>query len=173
MQVRILCATALGNHVAVQPCYYCNKSQFMIMTQEEIIGTYASGTGCATFMHIQSGHLGSTLCSSENSRVTYVIMWGDVNLRQATKQQMTFPNTSKMTLVCECKCEQWLIQLQRAVAATDGERLSRRDFTDTCSGTCLRCLSQIVWKKNTIFYKGNESPVLNVFYTMWGYIYDS
>lgn len=57
MQVRILCATALGNHVALQPSYYCNKSQFMIMTQEEIVDTYASGTRCATFMHIQRGHL--------------------------------------------------------------------------------------------------------------------
>lgn len=57
MQVRILCATALGNHVVLQPCYYCNKSQFMIMTQEEIIDTYASGTRCALFMHIQRGHL--------------------------------------------------------------------------------------------------------------------
>lgn len=56
MQVRILCATALGNHVALPPRYYSNKSQFMIMTQEEIIDTYASGTRCATFMHIQHGH---------------------------------------------------------------------------------------------------------------------
>lgn len=58
MQVRILCATALGNHVVRQPCYYCNKSQFMIMTEEEIIDTYASGTRCGVkLMHIQHGHL--------------------------------------------------------------------------------------------------------------------
>lgn len=56
MQVRILCATALGNHVVLQLCYYSNKSQFMIMTQEEITDTYASGTRCARFMHIQRGH---------------------------------------------------------------------------------------------------------------------
>lgn len=53
MQVRILCATALGNRVVLPPCYYSNKSQFMIMTQEEIIDTYASGARCETFMHIQ------------------------------------------------------------------------------------------------------------------------
>jgi len=53
MQVRILCATALGNRVVLQPRHYCNKSQFMIMTQEEIIDTQASGTHCKMFMHIQ------------------------------------------------------------------------------------------------------------------------
>lgn len=52
MQVRLLYATALGNHVVLHQCYYCSKSQFMIMVQEEVIDTYASGTQCVTFMHI-------------------------------------------------------------------------------------------------------------------------
>lgn len=58
MRVRILCATALGNHVVLQLCYYCNKSRFMIMTQEEITDTHASRTRGVTFMHIQLGHWG-------------------------------------------------------------------------------------------------------------------
>lgn len=75
MQVRILCATALGNHVALPPRYYSNKSQFMIMTQEESL----------TPMHPEHGvqrscifsmvtAVCSRLCSSQNSTVTYVIM---------------------------------------------------------------------------------------------------
>ncbi len=141
MQVRILCATALGNHVVLQPCYYCNKSQFMIMTQEEIIDTYASGTRCATFMHIQHGHLSlfhTLLIRDFQSDICDYVRRCKSEADDET--QMTFPNKSKMTLVCECKCEQGLIQFQRVVVATDGEYLRLQDFTDTCSGTCLRCL---------------------------------
>lgn len=37
MQVRLLRAATLGNQVVRLVQYYCNKSQFMIMTQEEVI----------------------------------------------------------------------------------------------------------------------------------------
>lgn len=61
------------------------------------------------------------LCSSEDSGATCVIVRGDVNLRQTTKHRWPFRAESEMTLVAECKCEQWLIQFERV--ATDGEYL--------------------------------------------------
>lgn len=102
MRVRILCGTALGNHVVLQPCYYCNKSQFMIMTQEEIIDTYASGTRCLTFMHIQCGHLSfflhAFLVREFQSDVCDHVRMCKSEAHEKT--QMTFPNKSEMTFVC-------------------------------------------------------------------------
>ena len=39
---------------------------------------------------------------------------------------MTFPNKSETTLVRDCKCEQWLIQFQRAVVRTQKKKKACR-----------------------------------------------
>lgn len=153
MEVRKLCATALGNRVALQPWYYCSK-QFMVMTQEEIIDTYASGTHIGTFMHIQRRYfsLSHTYCSA-----AYVTVWGDANPRRTgTETLMTFPNKSKMALVHDCKCEWWLIWFQRVGAVTDESVLWVPVLPD-CVQTCIQAsisftrLFQIVKITRSVF----------------------
>lgn len=80
MQVRILCASALGNHVVLQPCYYCNKSQFMIMTQEEMAGHLCIRNTTERRSCIFNGSFCSALCSTQSSTATHVIMCRDVKV---------------------------------------------------------------------------------------------
>lgn len=87
MQVRILCATALGNSVLLQ---LCNKSQF-IMAQKEIIDTYAPRTHFAMFVHIQAEQLFFIHIFLLKAMCWYhVILWADVNLRHVAKHRWHF-----------------------------------------------------------------------------------
>lgn len=77
-------------------CSLCDKSLFMIMTQEEVIDTDASGAEYVTFMHIQCRQKTNCICFL----VSEHYMWCRL-VEESNTSDLLEPKTH----MCGCKFE--------------------------------------------------------------------